>query len=193
MKAVTKLLGFDGQQMQDNTAILPGELSRWCEHPQLMFKPKGLIIWGATDQTFVESIQCGNMVEASVNAAKIPARYFEVGKSFEEIQKLAELGELEMSLPDRQKLDMNIMVPGTVMTVHLRGPFKNFCVWGIAPDSYGPMPQRVTIIHNKDNGQFVGTVSQFSLDGPEELLTVEAPTAEACAMVIAARATRRAY
>jgi hypothetical protein len=185
MKIVQRLLPFNIEgAIQDPTAILPGEIHTWQEFPQLMFKPMGILFWGATDQTYIKSVRCGNSHEVAVGGVdNIPARYFEAGKSFEEMKKLAELGELELSIPQRQIISMSTLEIGNSVSITTSGPFKNFCMWGKTPDGYGPLPQEVVI--EKSGAEFKASVSQLTLDGPQELLVIRAPTSEDCAIIIA--------
>lgn len=193
LKVIQKLLGFDDQKGMQCQAIMPGEKHVWIEHPQMYFKPMGLIVWGASDQTFIDDIQCGNQCEVGVSASAIPARYFETGRSFEDVLKLAEVGELELSLPQRQVLKMATLVPGMTMRVSTSGPFSQFCVWGVMPSDNGPLPREVNIEKDPTKGDFIGTVVQHTLDGAETLMTVHAPTPEACAVILSSSPQRYIY
>lgn len=199
LKTIQKVLGFDDQKGMHCQSIMPGEKHIWTEHPQILFKPMGLIIWGASEHTFIDAMQCGNQSEAQVSSSSIPGRFFEVGKSFDDIKKLAELGELDLSLPQRSLLRMDTLEPGMTMRVHTSGPFSQFCVWGIAPNDYGPLPKEVTIEEETVDAatgkvkRFIGTIVQHSLDGPQELLVVHAPTSADCATILSARSSGRVY
>ncbi len=188
LKTIQKLLGFDGQREMNCQGIMPGERTVWMDHIQLPFKPMGLILWGASEHTFIDSIQCGNQCEGQASCAAIPGRFFEVGKSFDDIVKLAELGELDITVPQRAILKMASMSPGMTMRITTIGPFSQFCVWGTSAEGHGPMPREVTI--EKEGDRFVGTVVQHSLDGPETLLTVHAPSSSDCASILNTTPTR---
>lgn len=194
LKTIQKMLGFDEQKAFQCQAIMPGESHIWTEHPQMLFKPMGLIVWGASDQTYIDDIQCGNQSEVQASCSGIPARFFEVGKTFDELKKLAEVGELELSLPQRSILRMGALHAGMTMRVRTRGPFSQFCVWGVAPNDYGPLPKEITIEPNPITGKgFVGTIVQHSLDGPQEMLVVNAPTSADCASILGSREPLRIY
>ena len=127
-KVIQKLLGFDEQKGIHCQGFMPGEKHVWTDGPQMPFKPMGLIVWGASEHTFIDDIMCGNQCEAGVSGSSIPARYFETGRSFEEVLKLAELGELELSLPQRQVLKMASVAgescPQTADRCRKRSPSK---------------------------------------------------------------------
>lgn len=98
------------------------------------FKPLGLLFWGATEDTFVVERRVGNQSQ-HLNSSKIPARWFESGRSFAELEALAEAGELGavMAQDLRRVLPMDTIYSGVMLSVHVEGPFESLCVWGVLP------------------------------------------------------------
>ena len=154
---------------------------RFCEQVQLPFLPKGLVIWGATTDTLVHGVKVGNMTEVEIGGyAPIPGLYFQQGRTFEELQLLADVGELERGFEVRQQLEMHEAAPGTQITVALSGPYDRFCVWG---STYidGRPHRRATIGKAQQSEQFTGQLDEVTLGGVRTVLEVTAPDAKTAA------------
>lgn len=61
--------------------------------PQELFRPHGLIIWGAPPQTTVELLKVGNKGQLLVGYGTFPARWFAQGDSFAAISKMVDEGK----------------------------------------------------------------------------------------------------
>lgn len=61
--------------------------------PQILFRPSGLIIWGAPPMASVEQIKVGNCEQLIVSYGRLPARFFSSGDNFAAIMKLLAEGK----------------------------------------------------------------------------------------------------
>ncbi len=61
--------------------------------PMAVFRPVGLVIWGAPPRSVVEHIQIASMLEGSVTPAPIPVRWFESGDNYEQIAAKLDAGQ----------------------------------------------------------------------------------------------------
>jgi hypothetical protein len=114
--------------------VKPGETVIWSAQPGQRFKPLGVLIWGAAPDTLVTAIAVGNMHGGIDGYSRVPARYFETGRSLAEIERLAAAGELAGSLPDRLLLGHAVCEYGCQVSVRTVGPFEGCCMWGLVPD-----------------------------------------------------------
>lgn len=150
----------------------------YCEQIQIPFLPKGLIVWGTDDSTMVHSIKVGNISEAEIGGcAPIPGRYFEQGRSFEEIQRLAEAGELDVSLEARQQLDMTEAFPGGMVSIAISGSYERLCMWGVTYAN--GRPHRKASVQLLESGGYCGRVDEVGLSGIRTVLDVTAPDVKA--------------
>jgi len=171
---------------EGRTISRDGRVDQHTAFVQRSFLPKGLILWGSTDSTFVHRIGVGNMVEVEIGGDQaIPGRYFEQGRSFEELERLAEVGELELSLPARQVLEMTEASPGMSIAVHLSGPYDRFVVWGLTYSGLDRAHRRATI-EPLESGRFMGRLDEVTLSGVRTVLDVTAPDAQTAATLLAA-------
>lgn len=158
--------------------------------PHLSFLPKGLMIWGATGDTLVHSVKVGNMSELEVGGyAPIPGRYFEQGRSFEDLQRLADAGELELAVEQRQILDMSEAAPGVGISVQISGPYDRFCLWGLTYS--GGNPHRRAQVTGAADGTFSARLDEVTLRGVATVLEVTAPDATTAAHLLAALESSR--
>lgn len=159
------------------------DIATYCESVQRSFLPLGLILWGATNETLVHGVKVGNMSELEVGGyAPIPGRFFEQGRSFEDLERLAEAGELDVSIEARQQLRMNEASPGTMITVALSGPFERFCLWGRTYSSSNDRPHRRASVQPLDSREgYAGRLDTVTLSGVATVLEVTAPDARIAA------------
>lgn len=66
--------------------------SFFMAQPQLLFKPLGLMIWGAPEGATMEAAYVGNMMQLLVSMGKFPAAWFAQSQSFEQIFERAKEG-----------------------------------------------------------------------------------------------------
>lgn len=74
------LLGFE---------FIAGE---FVSQPQRPFRPRGLIIWGAPNGATVEQCIIGTQLQIQVSVPPVPAKFFAMGKSYEDVAKMLEQG-----------------------------------------------------------------------------------------------------
>lgn len=187
----TVLLAFGGADVRPRDVVerVSGRPTRhvqsFCESVMLPFLPKGLLLWGATGDTFVHTIKVGNVTEAEVGGvAPIPGLYFEQGRSFDDIARLAEAGELDLALDARLQLEMREASPGMMITVALSGPFDRFCLWGSTYTDGRPY-RRASVAALESNAHvFSGRVDEIGLAGVRTVLDVTAPDAATAAALL---------
>lgn len=155
------------------------------------FLPLGLFLWDVTDATFVVRVMIGNLIQAENNGSPIPGRYFTANYTFEELQQLAARGELELSIEQRQVLEMSEARPGSLLTLQMRGPFTQACLWGLTYSGDGPTLhasiERRPSYGDEPSG-YTGRLLERRLRGEVLLGDVTAPTeASVCALIAALR------
>lgn len=157
----------------------------YSEQVQRPFLPKGLIIWGATGDTLVHGVRVGNMSELDVGGCSpVPGLYFAQGRSFEEIVRLAEAGELVLSTAARQQLEMHEALPGTLVVVSISGPYDRLCMWGTTYVQGGPHRRAVVEALGEGRG-FLARLDEVTLGGVRTVLDVTAPDAQTAAQLLA--------
>lgn len=155
----------------------------YAEQVQTPFLPKGLIIWGADETTLVHGVKVGNVTELEIGGyAPIPGRYFESGRTFEDIQRLADAGELELALESRQRLEMTEASPGVQVCVSISGSYDRFCLWGTTYAHGAPF--RRASVEATERGTFIGRVDEVGLGGIRTVLDVAAPDASTAAELV---------
>lgn len=185
------LLSFPGQDLLRNA---PHSLhSTYLNRP---FLPLGLLFWGATDETFVTGVRVGNQrdLDASSVGTRIPARYFEAGKTFAELSALADVGELQGAVELRQLLQLGEVYSGNQVNVEVEGPFESFCMWGLTSDGQAPMLVRVQKqvksgplrLEEPPLESWLGEVIRRELAGDRVTFEVEGPSPEVVSGLIAA-------
>jgi hypothetical protein len=145
-------------------------------HPYRPFLPLGLFVIGATPRTFVEDVRTGNQSHFS---GPVSAEYFSNGKSFAELEQLAERGEL--SVPPHQHFEIDVVDSGQSLIVQMRGPFSGVALWGLA--QVGPVPSQSVDV-KCEGSEHVGTIVEHRLRGDEVVLTVRSPTESGCCRLL---------
>jgi hypothetical protein len=184
MKKKEVLLTFPEQDALVTSGYGPEERSRWSGQAQMPFRPLGMLVWGASDATSIEMIRMGNLHEGTASGGAMPARFFEEGRSFSEIERLVDANELKASIAARKVLTMGILDVGSTLMVEMVGPFSRFCMWGNLVNTE-QVTTLVEIMHLQAGG-FRGRIAVDSFDEETLVLDVRAPTSECCATVIAA-------
>lgn len=207
MKAAPRELPVGTSQL-----LLPMELGPTCQPGycmtltstvQVKFLPLGLLLWGATAETWVTNIRVGNRYEGCADfTSRIPGRYFAASKTMRQLIELAELGELEGAVEPRQILTMSEAAPGTHVGFDVEGPLDAACFWGISQT--GPMlPLRARITEETVQGplrpeerretRFVGVIIESRLGGDETVFEASGPTPESVSTLLAAYASSRRF
>lgn len=172
---------------------------------QSPFLPLGLMLWGTTPATRVCAIQSLNYYEAGSHLGELPGSYFEEGRSFAELERLAASGDLAMSMPERKVLEMRETAPGELLGLVIRGPVDQACFWGLTYKQRGPLltqvvtPAVIPIRRRSDAEEedfhcYQGQVVMHELATDTVLSNVYAPSEESVArLLIASRHPERAY
>lgn len=184
------LVGFDFDRTCVRPATTQTSLVEVAHRP---FLPLGLLLWGTTSDTFVQRVSVRNLCELSLSSTRLPARYFESGRSMAEVIALADRGELELTLAERQVLEMEVAEVGNQLLVQLEGPFSDACLWGLTYTSSGPT-KTATIVYQprgskkgdgteRDREGYEGSVIAHRLGGDVVTSSVWAPS-EASAVAL---------
>jgi len=157
------------------------------------FLPLGLYVQGATSDTKILRIHCGNWrVDGD---SSIPALYFSTHKTLLELERLAELGEIA-PLP-WQRFEMTELCVGARWTIEVEGPLDGICLWGLTYRDCRPSERiEVQRIEGDTAGTawkdvwHVGQLFRETLSGPQCILTVKSPTEDGvCRLLSAYRET----
>jgi hypothetical protein len=65
--------------------FLARDLGEFESQPQEIFKPHGLILWNAPEMSVVETLLIGNSLELVAGIGPIPAKWFSIYESYEQI------------------------------------------------------------------------------------------------------------
>lgn len=162
----------------------------YTEYVNLPFLPKGLMLWGATGDTLVHTVKVGNTTEVEIGGlAPMPGLYFAQGRSFEDIVRLADAGELDVSIEARQQLEMNEAYPGNTVSVSLSGPCDRLVLWGVTYSLGGP--HRRAVVEALAGGGFSARLDEVTLRGIATVLDVTAPDAASAASLLVGLETSR--
>lgn len=126
-------------------------------HPQFLFRPQGLITWGASNETLIHRLFIGGKPVFILTPDGIPARFFESGVSFAEFLKLGELpahnrpravadrfaaNPIEREINEwlvlsrrpvtapHQRLDVSTCEVGDAIELEWSGPLEQAVLWG---------------------------------------------------------------
>lgn len=125
----------------------------WHSHPDVPFKPSGMMIWGATALTRIHSIRIGNRKQHVISRETCPARLFAapLGFIFEDFVKLwankptdgtflehwhyfNELLSEHPKASQQQLVGLDIASPGSMILVEYVGPMTDLAMWGYSSD-----------------------------------------------------------
>lgn len=134
------LLGF-------RDASRPGDIPiTYQAIPDVPFRIKGLMAWGATDESRILECRVGNRVHLMASVDHIPLRFFETGNSFEDILKLCDPDSAPSDeqkhfqsilsntphVKPRQLFEFDTLVPGMSLKITIKGPCSALVFFGIA-------------------------------------------------------------
>lgn len=162
-----------GQQRADVTSFLHEQ----CQRP---FLPLGLFLWGSTAETWITRLSVGNRYEGSLSHNPIAGRYFESGRTMEQLLELAAAGELELSVEARQVLVMGVAMPGVNVCLDISGPYQAACLWGLTYAFGGPVT--AVVVEKADHANqshvsgFKGSIVERRLGGDVATHEVWAPS-----------------
>mgnify|MGYP001581685854 CR=1 FL=1 len=154
------------------------------------FLPIGLYVQGATSDTTIRRIHCGNWrVDGD---SSIPALYFATHKTLAELERLAELGEIR-PLP-WQRFEMVELYAGNRWSIEFEGPLDGVCLWGLAYRDGKPselVEVREVRGQGGEEGWHEGAVVRNGLSGKQVLLSVKSPTEDGVCRLLGAWSERR--
>lgn len=117
-----------------------GDLGRGYERvywamPQLHFKPKGLMIWGVPDDGDVTHIWIGRRLQVVATLGPIPAKWFSMAQSYEQIEAALKDGIEPPSWPD-----FDVVMAAMEVRVHIFTRLKlddraKIVMWGLGIES----------------------------------------------------------
>lgn len=117
----------------------------WTAIIHQQFLPLGLVVWGADPDAVITAIRVGNCAEAGLDVPGVPASFFDTGRSFDDLKRLAEMGELGAALPDRMILKLTVCELGNSLRITTRGRFEGAAFWGLAREGWqhGTLDSRI--------------------------------------------------
>lgn len=117
-----------------------GDLGRGYERvywaqPQVHFKPKGIMIWGVPEDGDVTHIWIGKRLQVVATLGPIPAKWFSMAQSYEQIAKALEDGVEPPSWPD-----FDVVMVAQEVRVHIFTRLKlddraKIVMWGLGIES----------------------------------------------------------
>ena len=192
LRAGTKqmLLTFPAFDRHRSSTNATGSIYRLQTGPlQHAFLPLGLFLWGAQKDTYFCGIQSGPQYEGDTHQGKIPGAFFASQYTFEGLQALAEKGELELAVADRQLLEMTELLPGQVVTLRIEGPYDGVCVWGLGYTRGQPALKATIGVCEKTSQHYVctyeGQLIEQRLRGDHVVVEVTAPSEESVCRLLA--------
>lgn len=102
----------------------------YSTEPQVIFKPKGLMIWGAPDDAEVMHVKIGRSPQLTATWGPIPARWFSTFQSYEEVAKAIEEGKMPAGFGH-----FDVIQRGMTVEVHIQSkeklPPTKILMWGL--------------------------------------------------------------
>lgn len=127
-------LGFEKKDVQNRV--------EWWGQPQIPYRIRGLLIWGADRTTLITRCKVANIECLAAGLAPIPALLFSAGLTFQdflELQKPGRPGSLLMgemiAIPRHfpfQEVIERTLSPADRITIEITGPFSQLVTWGHA-------------------------------------------------------------
>ena len=124
--------------------MVEGESRTFTAHPSLPFKIRGLMVWGATNQSKLTCFQIGSELCLQCSADPIPLRFFETGLSFRDFELLLDLEDdsdistfFQCKLKDnprvsrRQLFDLPPAHAALSIKLSTIGPIEALVMWGL--------------------------------------------------------------
>ena len=98
-------------------------------HAQELFKPMGLVLWGASEETVITGLHVGTRQQL---LGDLPGRAFECNKSLAELGELAKDGNLSWPGEEYILNECEVLQPGITVQLHFKGLLKDAALWGYA-------------------------------------------------------------
>lgn len=161
--------------------------------PMVTFKVLGLLALDVDASSRLLAFRI-DQNELGVSPLDVPLELFAPrrAQSLAELARLAATNELKTELQPFQRFEGGVVLPGRKIGVLVRGKCRELAVWGLALGNRKPMLACGIVAKSGtapgEPTTFVGTLTVTDYEGSYEDLTVTAPSAEAAATVLAARA-----
>ena len=107
--------------------------------PNIPYRIKGLLIWGADCTTLITKFQVANIECLKAGKESIPAMFFSTGYSFEDFKSLLKdpgsiiYGGLMFAIPRhfpfQEVIDRTLSIADQI-TIQIEGPFTQLITWG---------------------------------------------------------------
>lgn len=119
----------------------------WTATPHLPFRTRGLMVWGAANDSMLLQFTLGNVQYINGGMDPIPLRFFDAGMSFRDFELLIDADidaeprwYFEGTLKDnpkvhrRQLFDLPTVTIPECITVRTSGPIDTLVLWGLAAE-----------------------------------------------------------
>lgn len=102
----------------------------YTAEPQVIFKPKGLMLWGELDDAEVTHVKIGRDYQLVATWGPIPARWFSMAKSYEEVMKAFEEGKDPPGWGEFNVIQLGMHVEVLIDSKKKLGPTQ-ILMWGL--------------------------------------------------------------
>lgn len=143
------------------------------------FLPLGLALFGVTRETRVLDVRAGNV--SHVWPEGIPGEVFSTKRSFEDLARLAALGDLPAD-KGAFAFETDEVIVGQNLSLRVEGPCDGAIFWGLTYLD-GVHPFRSVEIFESD-GLHEGRVIDHCLRGREVVFVAKSPTEEGCCRLL---------
>lgn len=112
----------------------PGELASWRGLPQMPYRVRGLVLFGADADATVCTLAVGQTEAIGVSPVEVPAEFFKLAnvETLDELVARAEREDIRALQPARAWLFSDVAFPGVEVRLTTRGRIRAACVWGHA-------------------------------------------------------------
>lgn len=129
-RPVTRRMMLPFERKEDFGGEIFGWRRLYLAQPQVPFKPRGLMIWGAPDDADVTQIWIGRNLQVVAALGPIPAKWFSMAQSYEQVERLLKEGIEPPSWPD-----FNVVMIAQYVEVHIASKEKltdntKIVMWG---------------------------------------------------------------
>lgn len=94
--------------------------------PQIMFRVQGMMLWGVSEDTWIEGVTIGNRLQSEVACIGIPAMFFATARSYDHL--VEELKKNGIAPPSWIRWDTCMI--GQRIIIRVKGPIKSGILWG---------------------------------------------------------------
>lgn len=108
-----------------------GYVRIFSSQPQCIFKPRGLMIWGAPDDADVQQIWIGKNLQVVAALGPIPAKWFSMAQSYEQVELALAAGTEPPSWPDFEAARAAMNVQVNISSQNKLPPGIKLVMWGL--------------------------------------------------------------